>query len=208
MGLAALCEASGIETIELSSRREVTRAASPGALVLAVRREADWRTLEEHCARQDAGPVVALLPALSPLCVERALAAGAAGVSEIGAGGEELIKVILAALQGQTLLPGSIARQVGKDAARGRPVSAAEVEWLRALARGLTVSKLANDVGYSEREMYRHLSGLYSRLGVRGRTQALLCAERLGLLTESDVEESQAANQQHQPRPAVNGGRR
>jgi DNA-binding NarL/FixJ family response regulator len=191
-GLVALCEASGITTVELPSRGELTRAASPGALVAAVRTEADWRFVEQHCARQDAGPVVALVPVLSPLVAERALAAGAAGVIEIGASGDDVIQVVRAALQGKTLLPRGIAHQVGSDAARVRRLSASEIEWLRALARGLTVSKLADEAGYSEREMYRHLSRLYSRLGVRGRTQALLCAERLGLLREGDAVDSQA----------------
>jgi DNA-binding NarL/FixJ family response regulator len=64
------------------------------------------------------------------------------------------------------------------------PPSLTDVEqaWLRRLAAGGTVAGLARGCGYSEREMYRRLSDMYSRLGARTRTEALLLAERFGLL--------------------------
>jgi DNA-binding CsgD family transcriptional regulator len=53
---------------------------------------------------------------------------------------------------------------------------------LRHLADSGTVASLARTVGYSEREMYRLLGGVYARLGASNRTEALLLAERWGLL--------------------------
>jgi DNA-binding NarL/FixJ family response regulator len=49
-----------------------------------------------------------------------------------------------------------------------------EMAWLRALGQGTTVASLAESVGLSERVMYRRLGRLYRRLGVPGRTQALM----------------------------------
>lgn len=59
------------------------------------------------------------------------------------------------------------------------------MEWLAALASGSTVARLANETGYSERVMFRRLADLYGRLGVSGRAEAIVAAERLGLLGSS-----------------------
>ena len=56
--------------------------------------------------------------------------------------------------------------------------------WLRWLAGGKTVASLAVAACYSEREMYRLLRKLYTRLGASGRTEALLAAQRYGLLDD------------------------
>ena len=62
-------------------------------------------------------------------------------------------------------------------------VSTDEADWLRAMAAGATVAEIAVDVGYSERAMFRNLKALYTRIGARNRTEALLWASRHGLLT-------------------------
>ena len=60
-----------------------------------------------------------------------------------------------------------------------------EVGWLRDLADGAKVAALARAAGYSQREMYRVLADLYERLGARTRTEALLSADRFGLLAQA-----------------------
>ena len=75
-------------------------------------------------------------------------------------------------------------------------LSARDVAWLRALADGVTVASLARASGYSQREMYRLLSALYARLGVDSRTEALLRADRAGLLAVDP-----AVRPGHAPRP-------
>lgn len=57
-----------------------------------------------------------------------------------------------------------------------------EIQWLRALSRGVRVADLAVGSGYSERAMYRELRKLWDRLGVANRPQGLARAARLGLL--------------------------
>lgn len=61
-------------------------------------------------------------------------------------------------------------------------VGAEEAAWLRYLADGKTVAALADRVGFSERTMFRRLYEIYGRLGVRNRTEAIVAAQRLGLL--------------------------
>jgi DNA-binding NarL/FixJ family response regulator len=82
-----------------------------------------------------------------------------------------------------------------------------EVEWLRALADGATVAGLARAVGYSQREMYRLLAGAYSRLGTTSRTDALLRADRLGVLVAArpTAAERAATPGTDVPRPSRSG---
>jgi DNA-binding NarL/FixJ family response regulator len=46
----------------------------------------------------------------------------------------------------------------------------------------MTIQELARQVGFSERETYRRLRQIYSAMGVRGRTEALILASASGLL--------------------------
>ena len=63
-----------------------------------------------------------------------------------------------------------------------KPWSPADNRRLRELARGTTVGRLAADVGYSERMMFRLLRELYARLGAGNRTDALVKAQAKGWL--------------------------
>jgi DNA-binding NarL/FixJ family response regulator len=65
-------------------------------------------------------------------------------------------------------------------------LSGRQVSWLRTLAAGATVTRLADLEGYSERAMYRMLQRLYVQMGVRTRTEALMRAQALGLLDAED----------------------
>jgi DNA-binding NarL/FixJ family response regulator len=54
--------------------------------------------------------------------------------------------------------------------------SSREIGWLRDLANGVSVGRIAEGAGYSERMMFRLLRDLYARLGARNRTEALMLA--------------------------------
>src|SRR5215213_7861453 len=100
---------------------------------------------------------------------------------------DELVATVWAASRGRTLLPALVARELAARAETSAAVpdlSDQQVRWLRDLASSATVTSLAKSAGYSEREMYRLLSALYARLGVTTRTEALLRADRWGLLRE------------------------
>ncbi len=60
-----------------------------------------------------------------------------------------------------------------------------EVGWMQALAAGKRVHEIAEAAGFAERSMFRRLYRVYSALGAGTRTEALLAAERLGLLRDS-----------------------
>jgi DNA-binding NarL/FixJ family response regulator len=130
-------------------------------------------------------PVVHVVDDATSEASAEALRAGATGVIALDAELGQVIGVVRAAGEGQTLLPRQIARSLCRSQTGPVPqLLAREREWLRHLADCGTVAGLARSVGYSEREMYRLLGGVYARLGAGNRTEALLLAERWGLLED------------------------
>lgn len=114
-----------------------------------------------------------------------ALRAGATGAFTTDAELEQVVRVVRSAALGQTLLPLGVARSLSRRRSGSPPpLQPHERAYLRRLADGGTVASLARSAGWSEREMYRLLSGVYARLGATNRTEALLLAERWGLLDE------------------------
>jgi DNA-binding NarL/FixJ family response regulator len=180
-GLAAICEGASVQTVECARLKDLKGSEFCAALVV-LRSEADWRAMADAGPEMSVCPVVAVVSSLTPVMVERALRAGATGVIEMSAEPATVMDVLREAMERKTVLPSSLARQIAEDTATAQVLSAAELHWLRVLAEGATVSQLAADVGYSRRQMQRLVSRLYSRLGVKGRTEALQLAERLGLL--------------------------
>ena len=183
-GLLALLESAGIESIAVDTAAELELRAEVTCVAVVLRLERDWELLTELRARAERS-VVALVQSFDPPTVERALLGGAVGVVDWRAGPCEVVTVVRQALRGGTILPPEIWRSMIGGAAESSSVSRTELSWLKDLAAGETVSRIAVKAGYSERELYRHLSRLYSRLRVASRTEAILWAQRAGLLAPS-----------------------
>jgi|GEM_PF-2193737 len=120
----------------------------------------------------------------------RAFKALADGIAMIALRSDEsahIVDVALASQRGHALLSTEMLRGLAQRARpdASLPVTGPEVDWLRRLAAGTTTHQLANELGYSERAMFRMLHDLYGRLGVANRQQALMAATRAGLLEES-----------------------
>jgi DNA-binding NarL/FixJ family response regulator len=135
-----------------------------------------------------AGPdvqLVALLTEPTTSAYRQALFFGACGAVGHDDPLTDIVEAVGAAVRRRTLLPRSIAFEVANtNGAQSAAVKlgAQEMQWLRALARGTTVTELADQVGYSERELYRLLKRLYAHLGVEKRSEALVRAGTLGLV--------------------------
>lgn len=117
----------------------------------------------------------------------RELLATCTSVLPVSASDGDVAVAVAGAWRELTCLPMSAARSLaGRESASGGgpppAVTPRESGWLRALADGATVAGVARSAGYSPREMYRLLGAVYTRLGTANRTEALLCADRLGLL--------------------------
>lgn len=128
--------------------------------------------------------LVAMVSESSVRVYRELLAAGATGVVHEDAELHEICAVVESALRGRSLFPAHVAQGLasgGWDS--GEEVATeSEARWLQALADGATVANLAVTEGYSEREMYRLLRGLYARLAVPNRSRAIVYGVRLGII--------------------------
>lgn len=113
-----------------------------------------------------------------------ALQAGANSALEQHASLDLVVEAVLHALEGRTVLPTPMARDlvVGPAEPPTVELSPDERQWLRALAAGSTVAEIAEDAAYSNREMHRLLRGIYDRLGAENRSQALISVARQGIV--------------------------
>jgi two-component system competent response regulator ComA len=131
--------------------------------------------------------VVALVRTPTVAGFKEALREGASAVVAWEDTPEQVIEVMLCVLHDHCLLPVDVVRALvaGNGVALDVPeVTAAEVRWLQRLADGATVSELARQSSYSEREMFRLLQRLYRRMEVPGRVAAIVKAARTGLLND------------------------
>jgi DNA-binding NarL/FixJ family response regulator len=150
-----------------------------------VQSEADWQVLEGlHQTTSDL-MLVALLEQMSVAASVRALRAGAVCVMARDASPSVLRERFQAVFRGECLVPLDVLRALTASAetdSRPEGPTRTEREWLRKLASGMTVNRLAADAGYSERMMFRLLRNLYGRIGAENRTGALIKARDNGWL--------------------------
>ncbi|WP_306208159.1 helix-turn-helix domain-containing protein [Actinoplanes sp. RD1] len=154
-------------------------------VLLTVDAEADWTTLTALADIGRSHLVVAMLTAPTDAGGAAAVRAGAVSVVDRSASPERLLHLVTGLVSGDVTLPLGVLRRLASEpddpADDDRPPPE-QLAWLRTLAGGSTVAALANQVGYSERAMFRLLQGLYRRLGVRSRTEALIHANERGWL--------------------------
>lgn len=180
LGIRTACEDCNLTVVNVPDPLELPRIGVD-ALLCVLCHEPDWQRLEVAANSRPIVPILALFPELECTCVERALTAGVTGALAIASEECELVDAITALLSGRTVLPPAVLRTMIINRDRPR-VTTEELEWLRSLAGGATVAELASRAAYSERQLYRRLKSLYERLGVSGRAEALLRAQRTGLL--------------------------
>jgi DNA-binding NarL/FixJ family response regulator len=124
---------------------------------------------------------VVLVDDPTPVRYRQLLASGATALPASSADGD-VVLAVGAASRDLACLPATAVRALAGAEGAAPVLTDREASWLRALVDGATVAGLARSVGYSAREMYRILGTLYARLGADNRTEALLRADRWGLL--------------------------
>jgi DNA-binding NarL/FixJ family response regulator len=155
-------------------------------VLLTVDSADDWGLLAELHKASPGLISIAILPDASTSTYVRAMLTGAAAAVPRDAPPDTLKQVFEAAIAGKSLLPVEVVRVLAFPRNAGEEQSEApsarEIEWLRMLARGVTVAQLASHAGYSERAMFRMLRDLYRRMQVGSRTEALMQARDNGWL--------------------------
>lgn len=184
-GLSDAFAEEGFLPEEPSDIEAWTALDSPRIVLVTVDVVEDVEILRRFTTSRTDLVVVALLREPTVEMYVAAIQAGASGAVAWMATPETVVRVVGAACTQQWMLPIAVARTMTDRI--GMPpeavgASPTEVKWLKLMANGTTISQLARDVGYSEREMFRLLRNLYIRMGVRNRTEALLKAMEWRLL--------------------------
>jgi DNA-binding NarL/FixJ family response regulator len=146
----------------------------------------DWRLLARLREARADTMVIAVLADASTRSHVQAILGGAIAAVTRDALPDTVRKVFNAAVAGKSILPVEVVRglttlQPPQEEDEWVP-SPQEVGWLRELALGTTIARLADRAGYSERAMFRLLRELYVRIGARNRTEALIRAHERGWL--------------------------
>jgi DNA-binding NarL/FixJ family response regulator len=185
-GLVAVLAAEGFACAHVDKVDETVAHPGRTALLITVRSDEQWRTINEHGHRCPTTCVIALLVDASPSGYRDAFRAGACSAVPFDAPVETIVAVLRAALDHHALLPVDLAHALAAadTSATNGWITDAEADWLRHLKTGMTVARLAEKVGYSERSLYRLLHDLYGRMSVSNRTEAIAKAARLGLLAD------------------------
>jgi NarL family two-component system response regulator LiaR len=125
------------------------------------------------------------------------LAAGAAGYLLKDVSVDQLIRAIRAVYAGESMLDPAVTRKVishfAQSEQQGRPTTSTEqitereLEVLKLAARGLSNRDIARRLGISVRTAQTHLSNVFNKMGVGSRTEAVMNALRLGLISLEDT---------------------
>jgi two-component system, NarL family, response regulator LiaR len=137
--------------------------------------------------------VLALTSVLEDASVVGAVRAGAIGYLLKDTQADALCQAIKSAAAGQVqLTPRAAARLMQAVSAPENPVELTEreTEVLRLMARGQSNKQIARSLHISEKTVKTHVSNILSKLGVQSRTQATLCAIRIGLVSANPADQT------------------
>ena len=163
--VTARLAASGSEVVESSE-------SDPADVTLVYCDTAeDWRVLAAVASHA----VVAVLPSFDPDGFVRALRIGA-GAAHVATSSELVVEAAEAALRGEALLPMAFAQRLAAHSMMSDEAvsfSALDRTLIEALADDQTIAEMVKAVHYSDRTVRRRLQGLYLKLGVRSRDEAI-----------------------------------
>ncbi|MGW3606573.1 response regulator [Micromonospora sp. NPDC005161] len=134
--------------------------------------------------------------------IYEALYAGASGFLLKDVRRDDLVHAVRVVASGDSLLAPSVTRQIIADiTARHRPgatrladapdaclnvLTTRERETLHLLGRGLSNATIAQTLVVSEHTVKTHVSNVLTKLGLRDRAQAVICAYETGLITAGE----------------------
>ena len=121
-----------------------------------------------------------------------AASSGVAGLFTKNTSYEEFLWGVRAVLDGHSVigsrLEGTVLARLtgrtGRENPAGRQLSPGELEILNLVGRAHSISSIADARGISPKTVRKQLAGIYRKLEVRSRTEAVLCAARMGLTAD------------------------
>jgi two-component system, NarL family, nitrate/nitrite response regulator NarL len=143
-------------------------------------------------------PVVVLSALEEPENVRHAINAGAMGFVPKSAATKVLIEVLQQVLEGNVTVPLALQSSgppvshalpgaTGGPESGGEPdvalLTLRQLEVLSRVCQGKTNKQIATELGLSEKTVKAHVTAIFKVLGVVNRTQAVLVARRVGMIT-------------------------
>ncbi len=113
--------------------------------------------------------------------IYRAIKAGAKGYVLKDARREELLDCIRRVSRGETCIPPSLVDKLAASVS-GEALTGRELEVLTLLARGKSNKEIGANLYISETTVKAHLRGVFAKLNVLSRTEAITAASRRGLV--------------------------
>ena len=126
-------------------------------------------------------PVVVVSASEDAATVRKALAFGAAGFIPKSATLPTMVEALISILEGDVWAP-----DAGKDEGqtemeqRIASLTPSQLKILVGLQKGRLNKQIAYDLGVTEATIKAHLTGVFRKLGVQNRTQAVIAAQALG----------------------------
>ncbi len=198
LGLRALLDSvEGLEVVgEAATGRDAVAAANelgPDVVVMDLNMPG-WSGIEATRHIVSARPHVAVLMLTysdEDNSVLDAMLAGARGYVLKEAGTDAIVRAVQDVASGEMILGSSIARRMSsllgsrsQDPAPCRPfaeLTSREFEILELMAQGLNNATIALRLGVGDKRVRNCITGIYSKLGVAGRPQAIIAAREAGM---------------------------
>jgi DNA-binding NarL/FixJ family response regulator len=149
--------------------------------------------LAEVGALPEPPPVVLLADVQDEGLLLAAIETRAAGFFTKDAEPTQFLEGIRSVLQGHRAVGANVmrllvARLSGEDSASARPglgrLSRTEIDILTMVGAARSVQSIAAARGISQKTVRNHLANIYRKLELRSRTEAMLCAARMGLTAD------------------------
>ncbi|HKT72339.1 MAG TPA: response regulator transcription factor [Steroidobacteraceae bacterium] len=148
-------------------------------------------------ARQPSLPVIVLSALEDPEYARQAIQAGAMGFVPKSAATRVLMEVLRQVLEGNVTVPASLQAKPLDGRPEPEPAEVAapaaepdvaaltlrQLEVLSRLCQGKTNKQIALELSLSEKTVKAHVTAIFKILGVVNRTQAVLAARRIGMLS-------------------------
>lgn len=127
-------------------------------------------------------PVAVVSASEDAATVARALAFGAAGFIPKSATLDEMVEALMAIRAGEVWAPPAAeATEPGTMEARIASLTPSQLKILIGLQEGRLNKQIAFDLGVTEATIKAHLTGVFRKLGVQNRTQAVIAARALAV---------------------------
>lgn len=135
-------------------------------------------------------PIILLLGSDDAEAYAEAIAAGACSAVWREAPPNEFLFVLRSALRGYCVLPIRVAHHLAQPPSPPPMplLSSLDCLLLQSLARGESVTDLAEEMSYSLRAMHRKLRALYTRIGAINRSDAIVMAAIWGIAAPNQVD--------------------